>query len=71
MSESETEADAEGEETEEVRDPTGEQTAKRTEQLRSCQRCGREQGLVGKYDIYLCRQCFREIARGMGFKKYS
>ncbi|AQL43557.1 30S ribosomal protein S14 [Halorientalis sp. IM1011] len=71
MSESETEADAEGEETEEVRDATGEQTAKRTEQLRSCQRCGREQGLVGKYDIYLCRQCFREIARGMGFRKYS
>ncbi len=71
MSESETEADAEGEETDEVRDTTGEQTAKRTEQLRSCQRCGREQGLVGKYDIYLCRQCFREIARGMGFKKYS
>jgi len=41
------------------------------DELRSCQRCGREQGLVGKYDIYLCRQCFREIARGMGFKKYS
>jgi small subunit ribosomal protein S14 len=71
MSESETEADAEGEGAEEARDATGEQTAKRTEQLRSCQRCGREQGLVGKYDIYLCRQCFREIARGMGFRKYS
>ncbi|WP_336001963.1 30S ribosomal protein S14 [Halorientalis halophila] len=71
MSESETEADVEGEEGEEARDATGEQTAKRTEQLRSCQRCGREQGLVGKYDIYLCRQCFREIARGMGFRKYS
>jgi len=69
MSESETEEpDAEAAED---RDPTGEQTAKRTDQLRSCQRCGREQGLVGKYDIYLCRQCFREIARGMGFKKYS
>ena len=23
----------------------------RTGQLESCQRCGREQGLVGKYDI--------------------
>ena len=49
---------------------TGEQAAKRTGQLRSCQRCGREQGLVGKYDIFLCRQCFREVARDMGFKKY-
>jgi len=43
----------------------------RTGQLKECQRCGREQGLVGKYDIWLCRQCFREIARGMGFRKYS
>ena len=46
-------------------------TAERTGQLESCQRCGREQGLVGKYDIWLCRQCFREISRGMGFRKYS
>jgi small subunit ribosomal protein S14 len=49
----------------------GEQAAKRTGQLRACQRCGREQGLVGKYDIWLCRQCFREVSRSMGFKKYS
>ncbi|MWG35143.1 30S ribosomal protein S14 [Halomarina oriensis] len=43
----------------------------RTGQLEACQRCGRKQGLVGKYDVWLCRQCFREIARSMGFKKYS
>lgn len=43
----------------------------RTGQSRECRRCAREQGLVGKYEIWLCRQCFREIARGMGFKKYS
>jgi small subunit ribosomal protein S14 len=61
MSESESESE----------EATGEQAAKRTEQLRECQRCGREQGLVGKYDIWLCRQCFREISRDMGFKKYS
>ncbi|WP_455449020.1 30S ribosomal protein S14 [Natrinema thermotolerans] len=61
MSESETEAD---------NDRTGEHAAKRTGQIESCQRCGREQGLVGKYDINLCRQCFREIAREMGFRKY-
>ncbi|MFB6162849.1 MAG: 30S ribosomal protein S14 [Halococcoides sp.] len=52
-------------------DATGEQAAKRTETREACQRCGREQGLVGKYDIWLCRQCFREIARDMGFEKYS
>jgi len=62
MSESETEQPADADEEEAQIGP---------DELRSCQRCGREQGLVGKYDIYLCRQCFREIARGMGFKKYS
>ena len=49
---------------------TGEHATKRTGQIEACQRCGRKQGLVGKYDINLCRQCFREIARDMGFKKY-
>jgi small subunit ribosomal protein S14 len=48
-----------------------EQEAEETGQTHECRRCGREQGLVGKYDIWLCRQCFREIARSMGFKKYS
>jgi len=42
-----------------------------TGQQLSCRRCDRKQGLVGKYDINLCRQCFREVARDMGFKKYS
>ena len=50
---------------------TGEHASKRTGQLEACQRCGRKQGLVGKYDIWLCRQCFREIAPGMGFNKYQ
>ena len=49
---------------------TGEHAAKRTGQENACRRCDREQGLVGKYDIWLCRQCFREIAPKMGFKKY-
>ena len=50
---------------------TGEHAARRTEELHACRRCERKQGLVGKYDIWLCRQCFREIARSMGFKKYN
>ncbi|NGM69455.1 30S ribosomal protein S14 [Natronolimnobius sp. AArcel1] len=64
MSESETDTETN------AADRTGEHTAKRTGQMEQCQRCGRKQGLVGKYDINLCRQCFREIAREMGFKKY-
>ena len=36
-----------------------------------CRATGREQGLVGKYDIWLCRQSFRELAPKMGFEKYD
>jgi small subunit ribosomal protein S14 len=32
---------------------------------------GREQGLAGKYDIWLCRQSFRELAPKMEFKEYD
>jgi small subunit ribosomal protein S14 len=49
---------------------TGEHATRRTGQNHECRRCGRNQGLVGKYEINLCRQCFREVAREMGFKKY-
>jgi small subunit ribosomal protein S14 len=61
MSESEQETEASSEDS---------ATQTETGQAEQCQRCGRNQGLVGKYDIWLCRQCFREIARDMGFKKY-
>lgn len=36
-----------------------------------CRVTGREQGLIGKYDIWLCRQSFRELAPEMGFNKYD
>ncbi|MDH5806544.1 MAG: 30S ribosomal protein S14 [Candidatus Methanomethylicaceae archaeon] len=36
-----------------------------------CRRCGsRGCSLVKKYGLYLCRQCFREVARTLGFNKY-
>ncbi|MCS7122143.1 MAG: 30S ribosomal protein S14 [Archaeoglobaceae archaeon] len=35
-----------------------------------CKRCGRKRALVRRYGIYLCRQCFREVASELGFKKY-
>jgi small subunit ribosomal protein S14 len=34
-----------------------------------CKMCGRKQGLVSRYNIMLCRQCFREWASKIGFKK--
>ena len=39
--------------------------------LKKCKRCGRIRGHIGKYGINLCRQCFKEIATKIGFKKYD
>jgi len=36
-----------------------------------CIRCGSRDAVIQKYGLYLCRQCFREVARELGFKKYS
>ncbi|MEY7850570.1 30S ribosomal protein S14 [Natrarchaeobius sp. A-rgal3] len=49
---------------------TGED-AERTGHTHVCRATGREDGLVGKYDIWLSRQSFREMARDMGFRKYK
>ncbi len=38
---------------------------------RSCVRCGRYSGIIQKYDLNLCRQCFREQAVKIGFRKYD
>ena len=38
--------------------------------LKPCRRCGRHNGHVSKYGLDLCRQCFREVAPKIGFKKY-
>ena len=34
-----------------------------------CRMTGREQGLVGIYEIWLCRQSFHELAPAIGFGK--
>lgn len=38
---------------------------------RKCERCGRFGAHLSQYNLNLCRQCFREIANEIGFKKYS
>lgn len=48
-----------------------EDEGERTGQQKQCVVTGRKQGLIGKYDIWMCRQAFRERARGMGFEKYD
>ena len=36
-----------------------------------CVRCGRIRAHIDKYGINVCRQCFREIATKIGFKKFG
>jgi len=36
-----------------------------------CTRCGRIGAHIGSYGLHLCRQCFREVAEELGFKKYQ
>ena len=38
--------------------------------LKKCSRCGRTGAHIDKYGIDLCRQCFREVATNLGFKKF-
>ncbi len=36
-----------------------------------CRICGRKQAIIRKYGLIVCRQCFREVARNLGFEKYK
>ncbi|GJN75251.1 40S ribosomal protein S29 [Purpureocillium lilacinum] len=38
---------------------------------RSCRVCKHKAGLIRKYDLNLCRQCFREKSKDIGFNKVS
>ncbi|NLX48536.1 MAG: 30S ribosomal protein S14 [Methanospirillum sp.] len=49
----------------------GEQKKQYGRGAHECQLCGRKQGLVRRYNINFCRQCFREWAHSMGFKKMN
>lgn len=36
-----------------------------------CEICGRNRGLIRRYGITLCRQCFKSKAKELGFEKYN
>jgi small subunit ribosomal protein S14 len=38
---------------------------------RPCSRCGSYGAQIRKYGLHVCRQCFREVAAELGFKKYG
>ena len=39
--------------------------------IRPCRRCGKRRGIIRSYGLMYCRQCFREEAPKLGFKKYT
>lgn len=36
-----------------------------------CRKCGRTGAVIRQYGLLYCRQCFREEAERLGFRKYS
>lgn len=38
---------------------------------RKCKICGNARGLIRSYDLYICRRCFREVGRQIGFEKFQ
>lgn len=38
---------------------------------RFCRVCSNQHGLIRKYGLNICRQCFREYAKDIGFQKFK
>jgi small subunit ribosomal protein S14 len=38
---------------------------------RKCRMCGTSRGVIRSHRLYICRRCFREVAKNIGFKKYG
>ncbi|VDQ08372.1 unnamed protein product [Trichobilharzia regenti] len=38
---------------------------------RCCRVCANRHGLIRKYGLHMCRQCFRQYASVIGFKKFD
>ncbi|MCW6159874.1 MAG: 30S ribosomal protein S14 [Candidatus Micrarchaeales archaeon] len=39
--------------------------------LRRCKLCGNSRGMIRAHKLYICRRCFREVAKELGFVKYG
>ena len=44
---------------------------KKGEKERVCIFCGNPNATIRKYGLSICRRCFREKARQLGFKKFG
>jgi len=38
---------------------------------RKCRICGTSRGLIRSHGLYICRRCFREVAKSLNFNKYG
>jgi len=36
-----------------------------------CRVCGSNRGMVHKYGLEMCRKCFKDHAKSIGFEKFS
>jgi small subunit ribosomal protein S29e len=41
------------------------------EQSKMCRACSGFRGIIFKYDMTICRRCFREYAKDIGFNIYD
>ena len=39
--------------------------------LSECVICGSTRGHISRYNLHVCRRCFREVAEELGFRKYE
>ena len=37
---------------------------------RRCELCDRRKSLIRRFSLNICRQCFRDVAHDIGFRKY-
>ncbi|MFX1257585.1 MAG: 30S ribosomal protein S14 [Promethearchaeota archaeon] len=39
--------------------------------IRECRRCKTHRAIIRRYGLNLCRRCFYEIGKDIGFKRYE
>lgn len=44
-------------------------TSKELKRSRVCRFCNTQRGLIRKYNLYICRRCFKDYSEKLGFKK--
>jgi small subunit ribosomal protein S29e len=47
-----------------------EKMKKRTAGVRECRICGTRKGMIRKYRLGICRRCFKDRAKDLGWEKY-